>query len=111
MGTTSYEETNGNGTGQAGPDEDEVMRRAFASAEHRRDTPLNGGFGMDIDDYGERAVIRGKALASFLAQNSVPEGCTVDFIPTLPYSGSELAETVIIKHPPLDDGHWMERPA
>lgn len=82
---------------------EKLIRDSIADAQERRDTPLNGGFGLEVGDFDPMYHARRETLARFLAHNTVPPDCTVEFMPTLPYSGGEPLETVVIKHPPVDE--------
>ena len=91
-----------------GNNEENHIRNALIDAQQRQDTPLNGGFGMEIDDFnppkiGTLSDTRQQTLERFLANNAVPRGCTVDFMPTLPYAGGEDCETIVIIHPPIEE--------
>jgi hypothetical protein len=100
-----------------------VMDAEIVASMRRRDTPLNGGWGIDLlelaADPGETAESPGSdgtitpqddsetartaaveaTKRDMLARMAVPEGCEVDFIPTLPYAGGEPLVTPVIRHP------------
>lgn len=102
--------------------ENGVMDAEIAASMRRRDTPLNGGWGIDLsevaacpdetaespgdgaaipqdDPEAARTVAVETAKRDMLAKMTVPKGCEVDFIPTLPYVGGEPLVTPVIRHP------------
>ena len=49
------------------------------------------------------AAVAAAAIAELLDKNPVPVGCTVEFIRTVPYAGTEAAVTPVIRQP-IDEG-------
>lgn len=57
-----------------------------------------------VEDARDRVVAQtAAAVAKLVETNPVPVGCTVEFIPTLPYTGTEAPVTAIVRQPMNED--------